>query len=382
MVSIPTYENNRFARAVPPYYYEQLISDLAKPFLNHGISAEHPPGSVFKLPTAVGSLNEGVIIPGQIVKTPGKITVEEKFFTADFGNTREFVDWVYRNGQNPAGFGELDIIGCIQNSSNVCFYKLGGGFGDEIPDGLGICRLKAYAQALGYGDFTGIELPGDQEGLLPDPQWKRIFQGENWSTGDTYIASVGQGYVLSTPLQVLLSAATIANDGKRMRPTIIREIIDGEGNIQKAFQPEMLYDLTQDPVVTEYVQYVAGSGGCQETGNKLTIEPWVFSTVKQGMRQAVLQGTLEDQFEDFTIAAAGKTGTAEYCDPFAQEKNLCIPGSWPTHAWTVGFAPFDNPEIAVVAFVYNGGEGASVAGPIVEKILQAYFEIKALELDA
>jgi penicillin-binding protein 2 len=164
-----------------------------------------------------------------------------------------------------------------------------------------------------------------------------------------------------------------------MRPTLVQEIVDAEGNIVQPFQPNMIHDITSDPVVQEYIQYVSGSGQCQETGNWKSIQPWVVDEVQAGMRRAVTQGTLAREFSDFEIAAAGKTGTAEYCDNFAQARNLCIPGNWPTHAWTIGYAPFDDPEIVVVAFVYNGGEGASVAGPIVKRVLEAYFEIKALE---
>ncbi len=374
LVSLPTYENNRFVRGVSLYYYEQLMSDLARPFLNHAITAEHPPGSVFKLVTAVGGLNENVIAVDQELDAPGSIFLEQKFFAADFGREpQEFVDW------NRAGFGQIAFVDAIANSSNVYFYKVAGGFGTEVPEGLGICRLQAYAEALGYGQVLGIELPGESDGLLPDPRWKRVTQGENWSTGDTYIAGVGQGYVLVTPLQVLMSAATIANDGKLMKPTIIREVVDGEGNVVQPFVPTMIHDLTTDAVVKEYVQYVAGSGGCQPTGGYKTVRPEVIESVQQGMRQAVVVGTLKDQFANFAIAAAGKTGTAEYCDPFAQEKNLCSYGNWPTHAWTLGYAPYEDPEVAVVVFVYNGNEGASVAGPIVRSILDAYFEIKNLD---
>ena len=125
----------------------------------------------------------------------------------------------------------LDFFHCIAYSSNVCFYKLGGGFKDEIKEGLGILRLQQYARALGYDNKSGIELPGEEKGLIPDPQWKRINTGENWSTGDTYIASVGQGYVLATPLQILMSGATVANRGKLMQPTVVREIQDSEGRV-------------------------------------------------------------------------------------------------------------------------------------------------------
>jgi len=373
MVSYPTYENNRMARFIPAYYYNQLAQDPTKPLLNHAVGDTLPAGSVFKLATAVGALNEGVVTPEQVINTPPKITITEKYFANDRGNPRDFVDW------NENGFGKLDFIGGIANSSNVYFYKLGGGYRDEIPEGLGVCRLGTYARALGYGDYPGVGLPDEEKGLIPDPQWKRITHGESWSTGDTYIASVGQGYVLATPLQVLLSAATIANDGKLMQPQLVKQITDGEENIVEEFQPNMKWDVTTDPIIQEY--YDTTIRGCEPIeGQTKTVETWVIDKVQEGMRAAVTQGTLRDEFVNVKIAAAGKTGTAEYCDQYALEKNLCIPGNWPTHAWTVSYAPYENPEIAVVAFVYNGGEGASVAGPIVWQVLNAYFELKAIDI--
>jgi penicillin-binding protein 2 len=185
--------------------------------------------------------------------------------------------------------------------------------------------------------------------------------------------------VLATPLQVLLSAATIANDGKLMKPTILREVLDGEGNLVQPFQPKMRWDLTKDPIIKEYTPDPSITG-CEETGVVKTVQPWVFDKIQEGMRLAVLEGTLKQTgFDKMDIAVAGKTGTAEYCDVFARKHNPCTPGNWPSHAWTVAYAPFDNPEIAVVAFVYNGSEGASVAAPIVRRILQAYFELKAID---
>lgn len=373
MVSYPTYENNRMARVIPQYYFEQLSEDERNPLLNHAVGDELPAGSVFKLVTAVGALNEGVVTPEQIIEAPPKIVVEEKFSANELNpRPREFVDW------NDAGFGEIDFVDGLANSSNVYFYKLGGGYQDEVPEGLGICRLGTYARALGYGDFPGIELPLVEDGLIPDPTWKRINQGENWSSGDTYIASVGQGFVIATPLQVLLSASTIANDGVLMRPTILQEILDSDGTVIKSFVPDQVRDITTDPVIDVFND-PSSPGGCESklTGEKKTVEPWVIEKVQEGMRMAVLNGTLTNEFENVNISVAGKTGTAEYCDKYANDKNLCIPGNWPTHAWTTAYAPFEDPEIAVVAFVYNGGEGASVAGPIVRQLLEAYFEIKA-----
>jgi penicillin-binding protein 2 len=378
MVSYPSYENNRMARVIPQYYFEQLSEDERNPMLNHAVADELPAGSVFKLVTAVGALNEGVVTPEQIIEAPPKIVVEEKFSANELNpRSREFVDW------NDAGFGEIDFVNGLANSSNVYFYKLGGGYQDEIPEGLGICRLGTYARALGYGEYPGVELPLVEDGLIPDPTWKRINQGENWSSGDTYIASVGQGFVIATPLQVLLSAATIANDGALMRPTILEEILDSEGNVIKSFLPDQIHDVTTDPLIDVF-EDPSSPGGCESklTGEKKVVEPWVIDKVQEGMRMAVLNGTLTDEFENVNISVAGKTGTAEYCDKFANEKNLCIPGNWPTHAWTTAYAPFEDPEIAVVAFVYNGGEGASVAGPIVRQLLEAYFELKAGDIAA
>jgi penicillin-binding protein 2 len=374
MVSYPTYENNRMARVIPFYYLEQLQEDVRNPLLNHAVGAELPAGSVFKLSTAIGALNERVVDPEQIIDTPGEIVITEKFTPNDPGYDRPFVDW------NRVGFGQLDFLGGIANSSNVYFYKLGGGYKDEVPDGLGICRLGTYARALGYGDYLGTELPDESNGQIPTPEWKRVTYGENWAIGDTYIASVGQGFVVATPLQVLMSAATVANDGKLMRPTVIYQITDADGNIVQPFVPEMKWDITQDPVIDVYSDPTSpGSCSGKLTGEKTIVEPWVVEKVQEGMRLAVTIGTLEREFKNVTITAAGKTGTAEYCDEYALAKNLCKPGDWPTHAWTVAYAPFENPEVAVVAFVYNGGEGASVAGPIVRRVLEAYFEIKSID---
>jgi len=400
MVSYPSYENNRMARFIPEYYYNQLVADPANPLMNHAVGDNLPAGSVFKIVTGVGALNERVVDPDQFIETPGKLVVSEQFAVNQVGFEREFVDW------NEAGFGQLNFIGGLSNSSNVYFYKLGGGWKDEVPVGLGICRLGTYARALGYGVEPGTGLPYEARGLIPDPKWKRVTHGEGWSTGDTYIVSVGQGYVVATPLQVLMSAATIANDGKLMQPTLIREVTDAEGNLVplwrtedfdyvenpepgaiqiSPFQPHMKWDITKDNVIEEFFDTTIQ--GCEPTGSYKNVEPWVIEEVQAGMRRAVTHGTLSvpiigfASLEGQAIAAAGKTGTAEYCDRYAQAKGLCEFGRWPSHAWTVAYAPFEDPEIAVVAFVYNGEEGASVAGPIVRRVLQAYFSLKSIDIN-
>ncbi|HSB00162.1 MAG TPA: penicillin-binding transpeptidase domain-containing protein [Anaerolineales bacterium] len=436
MVSYPTFENNRMARFIPGYYYNQLIEDPRRPLVNNAINARLAPGSTFKLSTATGAFNEGVIGPDKIVQTPGKLELCERFRPSDpctDRNTRPFVDWIYdRNGViNETGFGALDFYHCIAYSSNVCFYKLGGGYKDEIPEGLGINRLREYARALGYDQRSGIELPGEDPGLIPTPQWKRITQSEVWSTGDTYIASVGQGYVVATPLQVLLSGATIANRGKLMQPTIVREVQDNEGRVIPVwfdpenfkiyevrevaghdgktstmwvnpaepdhplpappkgsyqispFTPNMKWDITRDALINEWA---CDSGYCDITGKKKTVLPTTVEAVRTGTRLAVTENPLGTLYKIFNveyplpIAVAGKTGTAEYCDDVARKLQQCQYGAWPTHAWTLAYAPYDDPEIIILAFLYHGGEGGTVAAPVVARVMQAYFELKSIDL--
>ncbi len=404
MTSYPSYENNRFVRIIPAYYYEQLSQDPRKPLLNNAISAEFPPGSVFKLATATGAINEDVVELDDIIQAPGQLLLCEKFNPNDIcteNNIRPFVDYIF--DVRPEGFGAIDFLRCIAFSSNVCFYKLGGGYADEIKQGLGVERLRQYARALGYDERSGIQLLGEQDGLIPDPQWKRINTGENWSTGDTYIASVGQGYVLTTPLQVLMSGSVIANNGRLMQPTIVREVTDGDGHVVpmwfnpadftitdfetpgsyqiSPFTPNLKWDVTVTPLIQSYS---CDGPYCSLNENDLKIiQPESIQAVRTGTRLAVTDpafGTLNDIFNDFPIAVAGKTGTAEYCDDVARAANRCNFGAWPTHSWTLAYAPYEDPEIIVLAFAYNGGEGASVAGPMVERVIRAYFEIKAIDI--
>jgi penicillin-binding protein 2 len=380
MVQYPTFENNRMARIIPSYYFNQLTQDPAHPLLNLAISAEFPPGSTFKIATATGALSEGVVTPTTLIDAPAMIGLQNKFSPTDPGSIQYYYDWTYTFYGQTSGLGKIPFLECIARSSDVCFYKVGGGYGSEIEQGLGIERLQQYAQAVGYNQPSGIELPGELSGLIPDRAWKRIYQGENWSTGDTYLAAVGQGYVLATPLQVLLSAATIANGGRLMQPTVIREIVDGEGNVIQPFTPRVRWDITTDPVIKDFS---CVNGECNATGLMKTVSVSAVQEVAAGMRLAASDpaGTLNHDFSflNYPIAIAGKTGTAEYCDDVANAKGVCNPGNWPAHAWTVAYAPYDNPEIAILAFFYNAGEGGRVAAPTVRDVMSAYFELKAVD---
>ncbi|MCH7588808.1 MAG: penicillin-binding protein 2 [Chloroflexi bacterium] len=381
MVSLPTYENNRLARFIPQLYYQQLAADeRGKPLINHAISDRYPPGSIFKLVTAIGALNEGVITPTRELFDPGKITIENKYFPNDPGKAKDFVCW------KRDGHGDVDFVHGIAFSCNVYFYKIGGGFKGEIDSGgLGIDRIGWYAHALGYGNQLGIDLPGEEDGLIPTQDWKRRTQGESWSTGDTYNATTGQGYVLATPLQVLTSLSTLANGGKVMWPHLVKEILDGEGNVIEAIERCVLWDIS-DNILTPASEIGSNCNSMPESLRPqydvtpdLIVEPWVIEQTQIGMQLVVAEGTASEYAQLEAISSAGKTGTGEFCDEVSQEKNLCEPGNWPTHSWYAAYAPYENPEIVVVAFVYNGGEGAVTSGPIVRQVLEAYFAFKSID---
>lgn len=381
MSQYPTYENNRMARIIPSYYYNQLAKDPAHPLLNFAISTEYPPGSTFKIATALGALNEGVVTPSTLIDAPAMIGLKTTFSPTDPGATEFYYDWTYTFYGETAGLGKIPFLECIARSSDVCFYKVGGGFPGEVDQGLGILRLQQYAQALGYNQPSGIELPGESSGMIPDPTWKRINKGENWSTGDTYLAGVGQGYVVSTPLQVLMSAATIANNGRQMQPTIIHDIVDSAGKIIQPFNPRLRWDITTDPLIKDFK---CENGDCTATGAMSTVSASAVQNVQAGMRLAATDpnGTLNHDFSflNYPIAIAGKTGTAEFCDDVAAAKNQCTRGNWPAHGWTVAYAPFDDPEIVVLAFMYNAGEGGRVVAPTVRDVMSAYFQLKAVDI--
>ena len=387
MVSLPTYENNRFARFIPQDYYQQLEDDArGSPLTNHAIASEFPPGSTFKMVTAIGALNEEVITPNRTLFDPGKITIENKYFPQDPGKAKDFICW------NREGHGDVDFVHGIAWSCNVYFYKIGGGYPGEIEDGgLGVTGINKYAPALGYGAPLGIDLPGEEDGLIPDEDWKRINLGENWSTGDTYNTVVGQGFVAATPLQVLTSVTTIANGGRVMWPHIVQEILDGEGTIIHRYEPCVLWDIG-DGVLTPLEEIGANCPtmpaelrelvqNSRSESPDVLVDPAVIESAQAGMHLVVTDpdGTAYGRADLETISSAGKTGTGEFCDQVVYQQGLCKPGEWPTHSWYAAYAPFENPEIAVIAFVYYGGEGAITSGPIVKQILEAYFEIKSID---
>jgi len=383
LVSWPTFENQRMARFIPQDYFEAITEAKNSPLINYAIQQPYPPGSSFKMVTAVGALNEGVITPERRLLDPGLITIQNAYFPTDPGQARDFVCW------KEEGHGEVDFLHGVAFSCNVYFYKIGGGYEPDRLEGLGIDLMGVYARALGYGAPLGIDLPGEHPGLIPDEEWKRLNLGESWSTGDTYNSVVGQGYVGATPLQVLTSIATLANGGRVMWPHLVQQVLDGEGNVIQRFGPCVLWDIS-DGVVIDRSQVAQGCPDMPEQtrqtiidGHNVTpdvnVDPRVIELAREGMRLVVEhpEGTAHDYAQLDSISSGGKTGTGEFCDAEAFAAGRCPAGNFPTHSWYTAFAPFENPEIVVVAFVYNGGEGAVTSGPIVKQVLEAYFELKA-----
>ena len=334
LVSLPTFDNNLFARGIKATDFNALNQSKYRPLINHAISGMYPPGSVYKLFSAAGGLQEGVIDQNTQLFDPGIIYLPNRFYPDDPRLAQPFYNW-YR-----PGFGFQNVIDAIANSNDIFFYKLDGGFTDfQTP--LGQALVAEYARMFGYGAESGIDLPGEAPGLVPDPKWKQQTLNEQWTTGDTYNMAIGQGFVLSTPLQVLNMTATIANGGTLYRPHLGHAIVNSTSTVTNTIEPQVI--------------------------RKLPIDDKNLALVRQGMREAVTRGTAwKVRFPDLDVA--GKTGTAEF---FGPKKN----GRLPTHAWFTAYAPYDKPEVAVVVFVYDAGEGSEVAAPIAGDILRAYFNL-------
>jgi penicillin-binding protein 2 len=203
---------------------------------------------------------------------------------------------------------------------------------------LGEDRVAAYARAFGLGDSTGIDLPGESPGLVPDAAWKDETIGEPWTLGDTYNFGIGQGYVAATPLQILTAIAAMTNGGELLAPHVVREFRDGHGNLLQTVDKTVRRTV---PVNKEYLE-----------------------TVQAAMRRSVTDGVAKNAAVA-GIEVAGKTGTAEFGPELANGKHE-------THGWFVGFAPYDDPQIAVVVFVQRGS-GGSDASPAAAKIFDYYF---------
>lgn len=441
-VSYPSYDNSRFARSIDVPYYLSLADDPLTPLVNQATQSLYPPGSIWKLITSAGVLGENVINPNSFLVDLGDLLIENRYAPNDPAQRQRFVCWL------DSGHGNVDLLRGIAQSCNVYFYQVGGGNAQVSPQalrpgGLGPVDLWRYALSVGISSPLGIELPFFSRGLIYDTEWKRRNIGENWSTGDTYNASVGQGYILTTPLHMAAAASALINGGTLVQPTLIREVFDANGNVVRPFQSTVLRNVNIDALAPDDLitllpaedMIMRGPSSlacsCEQTSDyynparcnpdlyraevdvnpdpdlntmrpyRVSVPagyPWndrlcnalrfnprfrpAFSStenlniIREGTRQAVTVGTAERANLPY-VTVAGKTGTAEYCDNIANARGLCEPGNWPSHAWFIGYAPYENPEILILGFVYNGDEGSRVALPMVMETMEAYFRLRA-----
>ena len=327
MVSLPTYDNNLFAKGISKADFQRLVSDPNQPLLNHAIAEQYPPGSTYKLVTGTGALADGKITATTKIETRGYLTI----------GTYRYYDW------NRRGFGPLDIKLGLGYSSDTFFYQLAGM--------LGIDRLAWWARQYGFGAPTGIDLPGEASGIVPTNQWKQDTFGQPIFPGEVYQAGIGQGYDVATPIQLLNAYSALANGGRLYQPQIVREIVAPDGTVVRPFEPKLI--------------------------RKLPVSASVLRTMREAARTVV---TIRSTYNlvDMPIKVAGKTGTAEFGIRDAQ-------GRLPFHHWFVGFVPGDpykgdfskgDSKLAVLAFAYDSNTLGNVATEVVKYYLQLHFGIK------
>lgn len=313
LVSLPSFDNNLFSKKISNEKYQELVSDPAKPLFNRVISGKYPPGSTIKPIIAAAALSENTISENTNLNCSGAIQI---------GSYR-FRDWTTH--------GTTDVKKAIAESCDIFFYALGGGYGNI--GGLGMERMKQYYEAFGLGKATGVDIPGEEEGFIPDENWKLEKLGEKWYIGNSYHAAIGQGYITATPLQLASYVSAIANGGNLFEPKIVSQIRDSSEKINPIHSRIIRENFISSPVM---------------------------KVVRDGMRQTVVSGTAQS-LSTLPIEVAGKTGTAQFGS--GEE----------THAWFVSFAPFNDPEIAMVVLVEGGGEGHSSAVPVTKEVYEWYF---------
>ncbi|KKU51950.1 MAG: Peptidoglycan glycosyltransferase [Candidatus Moranbacteria bacterium GW2011_GWE1_49_15] len=314
LVNLPSYDNNLFAKKISQEQYLGLINDPDKPLFNRAVSGEYAPGSTVKPVLAAAALSEGVITPSTVIDGLGG--------TLRIGSF-SFGDWKVH--------GPSDVRTAIAESNDIFFYTIGGGYGSI--EGLGMSRMKKFYDLFGYGKRSGIDITGEAKGFIPDEQWKQDKLGEKWYIGNSYHASIGQGYITSTPLQVANSIAAVANGGTLYRPHVVSQIKGNDGKITYV-EPEIL----------------------SQTG----MSAGIMEVVKEGMRKTITDGTAQF-LKDLPVEVAGKTGTAQ----FGNEDK--------THIWFASFAPYENPQIAMVILVEGVGDGSSSAVPVTKEVYEWYF---------
>lgn len=331
MVSLPTFDPRQFARGITSDEWRALINDRRNPLQNKAITGQYPPASTFKMIVALAALREETATPERTIYCDGDIEVGDSRFRC----------WQRR------GHGETDMHKALRESCDVWFYQVGLE--------LGIDKLSAAAREFGLGETTGFELPGERSGNMPTRDWKRRELNQSWYAGETVIASIGQGYILSTPLQLAVMTAALANGGQVLRPQIIAGIEELTGNVTEIAQPDIKRQLDYDPQ-----QWQAVQSGMEAVVNEL-----------RGTGSAArIEG----------IRVAGKTGTSQVIRRISDEEeemltgDEVIPYRHRSHALFVAYAPVDDPRIAVAVVVEHGQSGGRVAAPIAAAIIENYLQ--------
>ncbi|HNV12940.1 MAG TPA: penicillin-binding protein 2 [bacterium] len=319
LVSWPAYDNNIFSKGVSQSDYSKLLNDPDRPLFNRAVNGTFPSGSTLKPTIAAAALEEGVVKESTYVNSRGGINVGQWFFP----------DW------KAGGHGMTDVKKAIAESVNTFFYYIGGGY--ENFSGLGIDRIVKYLNLFGLGAQSGLDLPQEARGFVPTPEWKEESRGEVWYIGNTYHVSIGQGDILVTPLQVANFTAFFANGGKLYRPHLVKEILDGENQLIRKIEPEIIRD-----------NFISDKN---------------IKIVKDGMRQTVVSGSAR-RLDILPYKISGKTGTAQW-------------GTNKTpHAWFTSFAPYDDPEIVITILIEEGKEGSDLPVTIAGEIFDYYFSEK------
>lgn len=325
MASLPGFNPNDLAKRIAPKQWQQLNNDPRTPLLNKATCGRYPPASTFKLISATAALETG------------RCTPNTRFYCS--GSLREgpqtFGCWQH------SGHGSLNMREAIAQSCDVYFYQLIRSAGLTPDD------IAKYARMFGLGEETGLDLPEEITGQVPDPAWKQRRYNEPWWTGDSLITIIGQGAVIATPLQMALVCATVANGGDLLQPHLARKIL----------WPQ---HLNLQPTVFGRV-----------VRRHLDVRPETLKVVREGMRLAVNgpHGTAK-MMADLPFAVAGKTGSAEHNN------------GKDTHAWFICFAPYDKPKYAIAVFVSEGGHGGATAAPVAHDILAALYGLKGKGVSA
>ena len=325
LVSVPSFNNNLFSKGMSQEEWEEIDKNPLKPIFNRAIAGGYLTGSTIKPLIASAVLEEEIINPNKKINCQGLIEVKHKY---DPGST-EYDDWRIH--------GRTDLQKAIAESCNVYFYTVGGGY--EEQEGLGPTRIKEYLELFGWGDKTGIDLPGEIEGFVPDKEWKKRVWGEGWWDGDTYLLSIGQGYLLITPLEVVTSFGAIANGGRLLQPQVVQKIVDSEKNIIEEIGPQVLRENFID-------------------SKNLQI-------VREGMRRAVTgvgsPHASAVSLNSLPVSSAAKTGTAQ-----TPEEDVY-------HNWITVFAPYEAPEIVLTVMLEKVKGMQPAALPVAKEVLEWYF---------